>query len=176
MSDQQSLWPFSHDPSVVGHGAAATPVRTKLDLAQLLLRMSEIPVVTQNTQQGEFFRNRLELLFVSTRLALLTYSYFFYSFYAHTLAFIELDNLGEISLLPPSTQQPVSLTTVAPLPTANTAPNDPGIAPSLSPIAIDLTNDFGPPLTAREPPTDRQRTVILEVMETVWGISSPREF
>jgi superfamily II DNA helicase RecQ len=65
---------------------------------------------------------------------------------------------------------------MAALPTANTAPNGGGIAPSLSPIVIDLTNDFGPPLTAREPPTDRQRAVILEVVETVWGISSPREF
>jgi superfamily II DNA helicase RecQ len=65
---------------------------------------------------------------------------------------------------------------MAPLSTANTAPNGLAIAPSLGPIAIDLTNDFCPPPTAREQPTDRQRAVIIEVMKTVWGISSPREF
>jgi superfamily II DNA helicase RecQ len=60
---------------------------------------------------------------------------------------------------------------------ANMAPNNLSIASSLAPIAIDITNDFlGPPPTATEPPTDRQRAVIVEVMETIWGISSPREF
>jgi superfamily II DNA helicase RecQ len=89
---------------------------------------------------------------------------------------VPIDLLAEISLLPETTQQPVSLTTMAPLSTANTAPNGLAIAPSLGPIAIDLTNDFCPPPTAREQPTDRQRAVIIEVMKTVWGISSPREF
>jgi hypothetical protein len=63
--------------------------------------------------------------------------------------------------------------TMATLLMANMAPNDLGIAPSLAPIDIDLTYDFGHPPTAREPPTDRQRAVIIEVMKTVWGISSP---
>jgi superfamily II DNA helicase RecQ len=53
------------------------------------------------------------------------------------------------------------------------SPNNLKIAPGLTPIPIDLiTNDS----TAPQPPTDCQRGVITNVMEKVWGISSPREF
>jgi hypothetical protein len=70
MTDRQSLRPLSHDASIVGHDAVATPVRDKFDSAQLLIQMSEIAVVTQNSQQGELFFLRLQPLFVSIGLAL----------------------------------------------------------------------------------------------------------
>jgi hypothetical protein len=71
MSDRQSLWPLSPDASIVGHDAVATPVRDEFDLAQLLIQMSEIAVVTQNLQQGELLVLRMQPLFVSIGLALL---------------------------------------------------------------------------------------------------------
>jgi hypothetical protein len=173
MSDQQSLWPFSHDPSVVGHGGAATPVRAKLDSAQVLLQKSEIHVVTQNTQQGEFFQNRLHLLFVSNGIALRPYSYFYHSFHPDTPAVIEINNPGEISPSTGGLPQQGPATTMAPFPTAVEPPNHPPTAPALVNPFNYLHTDIRQPLT---PSTDCQRAVIIHVMNLVWGISSPNEF
>ncbi len=61
---------MTDDASIVGHDTVATPVCDEFDSAQLLLQMSEIAVVTQNSQQGELFFIRLQPLFVSIGLAL----------------------------------------------------------------------------------------------------------
>ncbi len=57
MADRQSLRPFDHDAPVDGDGAMASPVRDELDSAELLLEMSQIPVVTQESQEGESFNS-----------------------------------------------------------------------------------------------------------------------
>ena len=61
---------MTDDASIVGHYTVATPVCDEFDSAQLLLQMSEIAVVTQNSQQGELFFIRWQPLFVSIGLAL----------------------------------------------------------------------------------------------------------
>jgi hypothetical protein len=59
MAGQQGIWPISHDAPVEGHDATTLPLQVKLDSAELLLEMSQIPVVTQESQNGKYFHNRI---------------------------------------------------------------------------------------------------------------------
>jgi hypothetical protein len=98
MADQQSLWPISDNAPIVGPGLPAIPVQDKLGSAELLLEMSDIPVVTQNTQEREFQWNRLQLLFASNRLTLWPYPYFTYSIHTDASAFILINDPVKIPL------------------------------------------------------------------------------
>jgi hypothetical protein len=58
MSDRQGLWANPDNDPIKGHDATTLPLRAKLEWAELLLEMAQIPVVTQNSQ-GESFLNQL---------------------------------------------------------------------------------------------------------------------
>jgi hypothetical protein len=62
MADGRRLLPIPLNAPVDGHGAITLPLRDELQSAELLLEIGQIPVVTQNSQEGEFFHNRLLLL------------------------------------------------------------------------------------------------------------------
>jgi hypothetical protein len=55
MADRQSLSSFPHDDPVDGDGATALPMRVELRLAESLLEMSQIAVVSQYSQEGKSF-------------------------------------------------------------------------------------------------------------------------
>jgi hypothetical protein len=55
MADQQGLWQISLDAPIEDHGAMTLPLQVELDSAELLLEMSQIPIVSQNSQVGESF-------------------------------------------------------------------------------------------------------------------------
>jgi hypothetical protein len=55
MADQRSLSPIPHNAPANGPGLIAAPVRVDLGSAQALLEMAQIPVVSQNSQDGESF-------------------------------------------------------------------------------------------------------------------------
>jgi hypothetical protein len=61
---------MSHDPPIEGHDAMALPLQVELDSEELLLQRTQIPVVTQDSQEGEYFHHRLRLLFVFNGLTL----------------------------------------------------------------------------------------------------------
>jgi hypothetical protein len=135
--------------------------------------MSDIPVVTQQTQQGEFLWNQLQLLFVSNRLTLWPYPYFIYLIHTDASAFIVINNPFKI---PPSTgilAPNGGIMTMTPLSNAAMGPTVPQDAPALAHANNNLIRDVEQPSA---PTTVHQRAVITHVMETVWGISSPRHF
>ncbi len=53
MADQHGLSTIPVDDHVDGHGAVASPVQHEFISQELNLEMGQIPVVTQNSQQGE---------------------------------------------------------------------------------------------------------------------------
>jgi hypothetical protein len=54
MSNEQSLSTTSLDAPVGGNAATALLLTHELDSAALLVPMSQIPIVTQESQQGKF--------------------------------------------------------------------------------------------------------------------------
>jgi hypothetical protein len=62
MFDSQGLLFISDDDPIDGHGATALSVRDELASAELLFQMSQNPVVTQESQNGKSFHNRLQQL------------------------------------------------------------------------------------------------------------------
>ncbi len=59
MANRQGLLTNPDDDPDDGPGATTSPVRDELQSAELLLEMAHIPLVTQNSQEGESFRSRL---------------------------------------------------------------------------------------------------------------------
>ncbi len=55
MADGQSLSTIPHNDPLDGPGVMAPLVPYELDLAGSLLEMAQIPVVTQDSQEGELF-------------------------------------------------------------------------------------------------------------------------
>jgi hypothetical protein len=55
MADGQGLRLISHDTPIEGHDATTLPLQVKLDSEEFILEMSQIPVVTQNSQEGKSF-------------------------------------------------------------------------------------------------------------------------
>jgi hypothetical protein len=55
MADQQSLSSITHDAPTIRHDAMVPPMRPELELAELLLEMAQITVVTQDYGNGKSF-------------------------------------------------------------------------------------------------------------------------
>ena len=70
MADRHHLSSLPHDDPVDEIGAIASPLRYAIAPANALLEMSRIPVVTQNSQEGESYSNRLRLLYCFNGLTL----------------------------------------------------------------------------------------------------------
>jgi hypothetical protein len=54
MSDEQILSSTPLDAPVVGHAATALPLAHELDSAASLVPLTQIPIITQESQQGKF--------------------------------------------------------------------------------------------------------------------------
>jgi hypothetical protein len=65
MNDSPGLSTIPLDAPIEGPDATALMVRAELESAALLLRMAEIPVVSQDYHNGMYFHNRLFLLSIS---------------------------------------------------------------------------------------------------------------
>jgi hypothetical protein len=55
MTDRQSLSSIAHDTPTIGHDAMVPPMQPELEWAELLLKMSNIPVVIQDYENVKFF-------------------------------------------------------------------------------------------------------------------------
>jgi hypothetical protein len=55
MADEQSLWLFTHHAPIDRTHTRSTIMQSEMDPAASLSRISDIAVVTQNTQDGEYF-------------------------------------------------------------------------------------------------------------------------
>jgi hypothetical protein len=54
MSDEQILTSTPLDAPVVSHAATALPLTHELDSAASLVPLTQIPIITQESQQGKF--------------------------------------------------------------------------------------------------------------------------
>jgi hypothetical protein len=115
MTDQQSLQSIPGNAPVDGHGAMTSPVRDEFELAEWLSQMAQIPVVTQNSQQGESFHSPLRLPITFNILLLWPFPYFIYLLHIDASGFISIEDLGKIPLIPPTIAQNGLIGTVAPL-------------------------------------------------------------
>jgi hypothetical protein len=61
MADRHGLLTIPDDDPVEGHGATALPLLDELQAAELILEMAQIPLVTQESQEGESFYYRLRM-------------------------------------------------------------------------------------------------------------------
>jgi hypothetical protein len=85
--------PNADDPLIEGREAMALPVGNKLESAALLLEMSQIPVVTQESHNGKYFHNQLWHPWLISALILRPLSYFIYSIHTHLLGLSQLQDL-----------------------------------------------------------------------------------
>jgi hypothetical protein len=71
MSNPQGLWPITDNaPILAGHDATALPLPVELGLQEIYLENIQIPLATQEYQNGKYFHNQLRLLFTFNGLTL----------------------------------------------------------------------------------------------------------
>jgi hypothetical protein len=152
MSNEKSLLSISHDAPVDGHGEVALPTRVELSSAQLLLELAQIPVVTQNSQEGKSFYVPLRSLPCFDQLTLWKLHYFIYSLHADASALTPINEFGQIPPPPAPIGQNEPTTTMAPLPTAVVTPHSVEIASDSELPPIDLTSIVSPSSAAQQMP------------------------
>jgi hypothetical protein len=77
MTNPHGLLPIADDAPIEGHDAMALPVHDKLESVESLLEMAQIPVVTQESQNANYFHNRLWHLQLISKLILWPLSYLY---------------------------------------------------------------------------------------------------
>jgi hypothetical protein len=134
-------------------------------LAELLLEISQIPVVNQESQNGKYFHNQLWHPRSISALILQLLSYFVYLIlHTHLSGLSQLQDFFknphfEFILSPNG-----SIATMATMLVADMASHVANNPPALAGRTMVL------------PSTDQQRHLILHVMAKLWGILSLREF